>query len=294
MNNKANILVFGASGFVGHHTVARLSNNGWKVFAQCLPDEKPVPYVGVNWFPCDLRQGIQENLLPDDCDSIIYLAQSPEFRTFPEGADCVFAINVAAVMSSIEYARKLGARRFIFASTGSIYDQNRVPCREADLVTTTARRGFYAASKLAAELLLRPYEVCMSVIILRLFTPYGKGLNSSMLLPELVRRVREKKPIDLHGQDGMLMNPIYIDDLSRLMEKCLVYEKSVTLNVAGSEIVSLREVSSYIGEVLGISPIFNINQGPAPVLVGDISLLKQELGFFPKVSMKEGISSWLG
>lgn len=293
MKNKPKALIFGASGFIGRHTVAMLSRNDWDVFAQCLPGEESALPQGVKWFSCDLRKGLCEDLLPPTCDTVIYLAQSPEFRNFPEGAESVFAINVEAVFRSIEYARKTGARRFIYASSGSVYDQNEVPCHESDLLDVTASRGFYAASKLATELLLRPYAGFMSIITLRLFMPYGPGLNPTMLLPEVVRRVRENIPIDLHGQDGMLINPIYIDDLTRTIGYCLNYEKTVTLNVGGAETLSLREISLCIGDVLGIPPLFNIKNEPSPVMVGDISALKREFGFSPKISMKEGISLWL-
>ncbi len=294
MNPNTNVLVLGASGFIGSHLVPHLAGRGMNVFAQCLERDTYVEIPGVQWFVADLRDINAINSFPSECDSVIYLSQSPEFRNFPEGADSVFDINVAAALRAIEYARKAGARRFVFASTGSVYDQNGTPCRESDPLAVTEQRSFYAASKLAAELLLQPYMECMSVIILRLFMPYGQGLNPSMLLPELIRRVRERLPIDLHEQDGMLINPIYIDDLTQSIEKCLTYDKSITLNVAGSEAVSLRELSSHIGDILGIPPVFNIKPVPALVLVGEISLLKRELGFVPKTSIKEGLSLWVG
>lgn len=294
MTTSAPIIILGASGFIGSHLVARLAGRGMNVFAQRLERDTYLEIPGVQWFVADLRDVNAINSFPSECDSVIYLAQSPEFRNFPEGADSVFDINVAAALKAIEYARKSGARRFIFASSGSIYDQKRTPSRESDPLAVTEQRSFYAASKLASELLLQPYMKCMSVVILRLFTPYGLGLSPSMLLPELVRRVRENIPIDLHGQDGMLINPIYIDDLTLLIGKCLTYDTSITLNVAGPEAVSLRELSSHIGDILGIPPVFNIKSGPAPVLIGDISLLKRELGFVPQTSIKEGLSLWLG
>jgi len=293
MQTAPTVLLLGASGFVGQHTVKSLCSSGWNVYAQHLPNEKIASFLAGHWFPCDLRNISFTDSLPSNCDSVIFLAQSPEFRNFPDGAESIFDINVSAVFKTIEYARKAGARRFIFASTGSIYDDSSVLGREIDPISVTTKRGFYAASKLAAEILLKPYSECMSVIILRLFMPYGPGLNPNMLLPELVRRVREGIPIDLHGQDGMVINPIYIDDLTQLLEKCLSYEKSITLNIAGADVVSLRDIGLLIGDILGIPPKFNNISGAAPVLAGDISLLKQELEFVPKISIKEGLSRWL-
>lgn len=296
MSGRTNIKTFilGASGFVGSHLIARLAASGFKVITQRMEGESVPETPGVEWIAADLRAVDAIKDFPTDCDSVIYLAQSPEFRNFPEGAESMFDVNVAAAFRAIEYAQKAGARRFIFASSGSVYDQKETPGRESDPLVLTEQRSFYAASKLAAELLLQPYAECMSVMILRLFMPYGQGLNPSMLLPELIRRVRERLPIDLHEQNGMLINPIYIDDLTRLIEKCLTYDKSITLNVAGSEAVSLRELSSHIGDILGIAPVFNIKPGPAPVLIGDISLLKREFGFVPQTSIVEGLSLWLG
>lgn len=293
MNNK-NVLIIGASGFIGKHAVKHLSASGWQVYAQCLPDEIPTPFPSVVWLPCDLRDTNCMRVWPEQCNSIIYLAQSPEWRIFPDGAKDVFDVNVAAVIRTVEYARNAGTQHFVFASSGSIYSQKVQPAQENDLLDIDAQRNFYAASKLATELLIKPYASLMSIINLRLFSPYGLGLNPKMLISQLVHRVQEREAIDLHGRDGMRINPIAVADVIKVLERCLTLENSVTLNVAGPDSLTLREIGETIGAVVGIAPQFTTHpEQSAPVIVGDTTALYEHLGWTPQTPFEAGIKAWL-
>lgn len=294
MKTKSNILILGASGFIGQHIVKHLANSSWKVYAQCLPNETPSSLPDVIWLPCDLRNANCVQTWPEKCDSIIYLAQSPEWRVFPDGAKDVFEVNVAAVIRTIEYARNVEAQHFIFASSGSVYDQTTQPSREDDRFDIGAQRNFYAASKLATELLIKPYTSLMSIINLRLFSPYGLGLNPKMLISQLVHRVQERKAIDLHGKDGMQINPVAVADVTRVLERCLTLENSATFNVAGPDRLTLRRVSEIIGLTVGIAPQFTAHpEQRVPVLVGDTTALLKQLGWAPQIPFETGIRAWL-
>ena len=201
------ILILGASGFIGKHAVRKFLASGYNVFAQHLPTENPPNIPEASWFPCDLREQGFTKSFPQEVDTIIYLAQSPDWRSFPDGASDVFQVNVAAAFQTTEYARQAKAGRLIFASTGSIYGQHAAPIHEED-VRTEKVASFYAASKLATELLLNQYHIILPVINLRLFMPYGEGQHEKMLIPNLVNRVKDNIPIDLHGNDGLIINPI--------------------------------------------------------------------------------------
>lgn len=197
-------------------------------------------------------------------------------------------------MRTAEYARNAGASRMIFMSSGSVYSQSDRIAQEDDALYPGSSFSFYTASKLAAELLLKPYSSLFSVITLRLFMPYGPDQNATMLLPVLVRRVQEKKTIILHGKDGLFANPVYVADVVETLYRCLTINQSATLNIAGPEILTLREIANHIGKVLKIEPRFETNPDISPkTIVGNTNALRAILGWSPPTDFKEGISKWL-
>lgn len=293
--SKQIVLVIGAMGFIGRHVVTHLAAQGHTVYATHFPTKTP-PLTASNiiWIPCDLTNKDHVALWPTRCHSVIYLAQSRLWRDFPTGAADTFEINVAAVIRAVEYARQSGVQRFIYTSSGTVYTQTRQPACENEVINFTKSRSFYAASKLAAELLLGPYADFFSLIILRLFVPYGPGQNPKMLIPRLVQQVRQGEPIRLHGQNGLQANPVAVVDVAETLEHCLTLNQSVTLNVAGPHILSLREMGSQIGKILDIAPNFQPkpDQTP-PVVVGDTTLLQHTLDWKPQTSFETGLRAWL-
>jgi nucleoside-diphosphate-sugar epimerase len=288
------ILVFGGTGFIGRHVLAHLAARHLPLGATHLPAEAPPAISGVTWIPCDLTASDAADRWPPRCETVIFLAQSAQWRSFPAGALDVFRVNIAAAVRAIEYACRADAQRFIFASTGSVYTQRRQPTREDEPFALNTPREFYVASKLAAEVLLGPYARLLNVIILRLFMPYGPGQSHTMLIPQLVRRVREGRPIDLQGVDGLRANPVAVADVAETLERCLSLPASATLNLAGPETLSLRQMGECIGRVLGQAPRFQTHpdQEP-PVLVGDTTLLRAALGWAPATDFESGLRRWL-
>ena len=294
LTQKQTILVVGAEGFIGQHTVTRLISAGHTVYATHFARIEAPAIPEATWLPCDLTTSDFTNNWPASCDTIIYLAQSPAWRTFPEGAANVFEVNVSAALRTAEYARQASGRRFIFASSGSIYTQTVQPAKEAEVINLHQPRSFYAASKLATELLLGPYSVLFSVIILRFFVPYGPGQDPKMLIPSLVKRIQTGQPISLHGTDGLKANPTAAADVAETLERCSSLDQSATLNVAGPDILTLREIGVSLGNVLSLSPQFEVqpDQSP-PVLVGDTKTLRKTLGWAPQTSFEVGARAWL-
>jgi nucleoside-diphosphate-sugar epimerase len=288
------VLVIGGSGFIGGHALPALVARGHPVFATHSPGRAPAGLPGVAWIPFDLSRGCGADW-PGDCETIVYLAQSRRWRCFPDEADDIFQVNVASVFGAVEHARQTGARRLIFASTGSVCSQTTRPAREADPVNLDVPRSLYVASKLAAEILLRAYRESLAVITLRLFVPYGPGQNPDMLIPRLLRSVREGQPVHLHGEDGLRCNPVAAPEVAEALCRCLELDTTVTLNVGGPEVLTLREIATHIGRAVGREPRFEVRPDQAaPVLVGDTAALRSALGWAPSVPFEGGLRDWLG
>ncbi len=277
------VLLTGATGFVGSHLLKALSEH--EVFG-LHRGERPAKSPGVTWIAQDLRDSLSEEL-PEQVDAVIHLAQSRHYREFPERADDIFGINVQSTFRLLDYARKAGASRFVFASTGGLYaPSDEDSLAEDDPVDPL---NFYLGSKYAAEVLVTKYQEHFTTILCRLFFVYGAGQPDTMLISSLVSRVARGEPIDLFGPDGLIVNPIYVSDVVRALSGALSLEGSQLLNVAGSEVLTLREVGEAIGGALGRAPLFDEKPPREPTrLVGKIDRLTELLGS-PQVTFQEGI-----
>lgn len=262
------ILITGAQGFVGRYLVGALEQSH-EVFA--LYRGEDVPIGKAVWLRCQLGAALQMNALPHAIDAIVHLAQSRRYRDFPEGVEDVFAVNVASTVALLRYATRAGARQFILASTASVYTATSEPQAED---APLAPEGFYAASKLAAEVLARPFSTRMKVCSLRLFFPYGPG-QKERLMSELIGRVAGGRPVTLKGSSGgLVFNPTYISDVVGIIQRSLEEVWSGTLNVASPETMSIRDVAQCIGTLLGKPPLFETIEGTEPLpIVPDLAAL---------------------
>jgi len=286
------VFVIGAGGFVGRHVVRHLASHGLRVVAATRAGSNPPPVDGVEWVAAELDSE-NASTWPARYDAVVYLAQSGRWREFPLGADDVVRVNVAAVQRAADHARSAGGKRFIHMSSGTVYAQTKEPAREDEPIPISAPRSFYAASKLAAEILLGSYSPYFGMIQLRLFMPYGTGQNERMLLPLIVSKVRDGVTVDLHGSEGLTCNPIAVRDVAETVRRCLTLDGSHTLNVAGPEQLTLRQIAGLIGTAVGREPVFTNKPGTAPVIVGDTSRLQAALGWQPPIRFAEGVKEWI-
>jgi nucleoside-diphosphate-sugar epimerase len=278
------ILVTGATGFIGSHLVPVLAATN-EIHAITRGPHADVP--GVEWIEHDLRDPIENAPLPTRIDTVVHLAQSRRYRDFPGGAPDIFALNVGSTFELVEYARRAGATRFVFTSTGGVYGHGDERFVEEDVVNPI---NFYLASKHAAETILAPYVTQLHTIVLRLFFVYGPG-QGQMLISSLARKVLAGEPITIEGDPGIRINPLYVDDAVRVLERTLQHDASLLCNVAGHETVTISDLVHVLGDIVGRAPaIEHIPADHNGDIVGDTKRMEEELGVTPRVSLHDGLS----
>lgn len=281
-----NILLTGASGLVGKHLLPLLTERS-RVW--CLGRHQGADLKNVCWIETDLSGDLLVNELPSQVDAVIYLAQSRRFRNFPEDASDVFAVNTKAPFLLADWAQKALVKTFIYASTGGVYAPSTAPLDEDSALHNREEMGFYPASKLAAEHLLAPYSSCFNVFVLRPFFIYGPGQSEGMLVPRLIDSLRTQKPIYLSNNQGFRFNPIYVSDFCDAVLRALEVERSATVNIAGPEILSLRQMVEIAAEALGTAPLFEtISNDPGGDMASSLEFQKALL-CEPIVKVREGI-----
>lgn len=283
------ILITGASGLIGLPTVRRLSREH-RVYALARTMPAEPTEANVRWLQGDLTHAWPCVDLPEHVDVVIHLAQSYRFRDFPAAASDIFTVNVTSTLRLLDYARQAGVRQFMYASSGGVYGSSPCPLTESQALPVSERLNFYLVTKCCAEALVRQYAAFFITTILRPFFVYGVAQRPDMLMPRLIDSVRAGRPITLASSEGIRLNPIYHLDCVEVLERCLTLQESHTLNVAGSEVLTLRQIGAMIGEVVGRQAHFIVTPESPGDVVGDTSKLTSLLHYRPRVAFRQGIT----
>jgi nucleoside-diphosphate-sugar epimerase len=279
------VLITGAGGFVGSHLLERLDGQ-----YELFPVVRQEPEAAGSWVVQDLTKPLDLSVLPKRIDAVIHLAQSPRYREFPNGAKDVYAVNVQSTFELLEYARGAGARMFVLASSGGVYGYSYETLVET---SPTKPLNFYLTSKHMAESLVANYQAFFCTVVLRFFFVYGPG-QGRMLVPTLIEKVQKGDQISIAGRPGQRINPIHVADAVEVFPPVLELGQSDIFNVAGEEVVSIRDLVGVIEEATGESAhVRHVEPEQAGDLVADNSRMKELLGVQPGVSLLDGIRSML-
>jgi nucleoside-diphosphate-sugar epimerase len=250
-------LITGSTGLIGKELLPLLIRDRWELYTLSRRHSEKEFYSFKN-IKCDLLDEWALDKFPKKVDIVIHLAQSEHFRDFPNYAEHIFCVNTLSTIRLLQYARKAGAKAFILASSGGVYSHGDKRFKEDKPISAKGDLGFYAGTKLCSEVLAENYTSYMSIIILRFFFVYGPGQRSSMLIPRLLRSVRSGKPILLHGQNGIRINPIYVTDAAKAVFHTLDLKESQKINIGGIEILTIRQICEQISKILRKEPFFEI------------------------------------
>jgi len=286
-----NILITGSGGLIGHELISQLKgqNTIWAIGRNATFAEEP----NIHHIKLDLSDDWDEKLLPENVDVIYHLAQSEHFREFPDRALDVFKVNTLSTVKLLDYAYKKKVKKFIYASSGGIYGFGDTGFTEDHEIAAHGDLGFYIGTKLCSEILVENYFQHFDINIIRFFFVYGPRQRKTMLIPRLISNVQEGKAIPLQGAEGIRVNPVYVEDASRALIKCMDVQGSHKINIGGKEVLSLKQICEAIGEIVGKKPVFDVNANTEPKNVyGDISRMNKLLGE-PKTSFKEGITKMI-
>jgi len=286
-----NILVTGATGLIGSSLLKPLANI-FEVHATSRSKAND-KIANVTWHHVNLNDDFDFKVLPTNIDAVIYLAQSENYRDFPKKAVDIFEINTVKLLKMLDYAREAGVKKFIYASSGGVYGSGEYGFSEEITVPANGANGFYLSSKLCSEVLADNYKQFMDVVILRLFFVYGKIQKPTMLMPRLVTNVKNGNPINLQGNNGILLNPVHVSDAVSSVIAALELKGFHKINVAGPEVISLKKICEMIGDKIGVEPIFEYDLKSKPKnLIGDIDNMTRLLSA-PRCFLYKGLNEMI-
>ncbi len=242
------------------------------------PKEVPMSFLGkinlkYGFVKFDQELNIEKGL-PRKVKNIfhIYEAYSGPFTK-------IFMANVTTTLLLLEWAKKVGASKFILLSSGEVYGHGE------NIIENNPYnpRSFYATTKFHAETISRYYHKNFEVKILRLFFPYGKNLQQGYLY-NLIESLKNTGVIET---DYEAICPTFIDDIIEPMIKLRDQSGNAIYNICGSSI-PVSELVKEISSTTGRAP--KKTSTGKTILCGNCSRAKAELGY-KETSLKDGIQT---
>ncbi|MEW6171991.1 MAG: GDP-mannose 4,6-dehydratase [Bacillota bacterium] len=201
--------------------------------------------------------------------------------------------NVTGTLNLLDLCREFGVKKFILASTSSLYGKdNTMPYRED--ANTDNPLSPYAASKKAAEALCYTYHYLygIDVTVLRYFTVYGPAGRPDMSFFRFIQWINEEKPLLIYGDGKQSRDFTYVEDIARGTIAALRPLGYETINLGSDRPVVLMDAVRLIEELLGKKAKLEFH-GPQPADVtatwADINKARNLLGWEPKLTLEEGL-----
>ncbi|OBJ50243.1 hypothetical protein A9W95_24435 [Mycobacterium sp. 1423905.2] len=163
-------------------------------------------------------------------------------------ADHCNRINALGAMELAGAAAQRGVARFIHLSTANMYAQSDSPRTESDLVFPHQLGTAYFVSKLAGEVYVSNIaeRTGMTVLILRIASPYGPGEPMAKVIPTFLRLAAAGKPLRMVNGGVARYNYVHVKDVAIIVAKAVNSGSGGIYNVASGEHISVLELGQLI------------------------------------------------
>jgi UDP-glucuronate 4-epimerase len=226
--------------------------------------------------------------------AVINLAARAGVRQSVENPWVYFETNVTGTLNLLELCREFGVKKFVQASTSSLYGaRNPQPFREdAD---TDGPLSPYAASKKAAEALCYTYHYLygLDLSVLRYFTVYGPAGRPDMSLFRFVQWISEGRPVVVYGDGKQSRDYTYVDDIAWGTIAALRPLGYEVINLGSDEPIVIMDAIRLVEELVGKKAVIEHQpRHPADVLAtwADIGKAERLLGWRPQFPFQEGVA----
>ena len=294
MQVKGKVLVTGGAGFIGREVVKQLQQNGY-VVTVLDKAEKPDDFVNVKYIRGDLQNAAKCVVACAGQDFVIHLAAKPRIPESFIDPDSYFDDNVTGTKNILTAASAVGIRKFVYASSSSIYGNNPAPHKPFHKPDPL---NYYSMTKLFGEHLCKQYKNMFNLnyTILRFFTVYGDEQpdddNKGLMISKFYRLAAEGKPLTVHGDGQYKRDYIHVSDVAKACISSVESRvKSEIFNVGTGENISVNEVIDILKEFFPDLKIENEEKpkGYASETLADISKAKKLLGWKPQINIHDGI-----
>jgi UDP-glucuronate 4-epimerase len=306
------ILVTGGAGFIGSHVSERLLRDGHHVLIvdelndyyspalkqanlALVHDAGPIVFDESDICDEGRIMGLLEGYRPE---AIVHLAARAGVRPSLEQPLLYERVNVSGTLVLLEACRKFGVRKFVFASSSSVYGAaSRVPFSEEDPVNWPVSP--YAATKLAGEKICYTYSHLYGIrtVCLRLFTVFGPRQRPDLAIRKFTDLIARDKPVPVFGDGSSGRDYTYIEDIVAGIVAALNHESAYEIfNLGNSHPVNLltlvRTLEDAIGKRADIQWLPE-QPGDVPITYANIEKAGRLLRYSPRTPFTVGIRKFV-
>ncbi len=303
----AHVLVTGAAGFIASRICDFLLDEGTEVtgidILNDIYDRRLKEYRlkllsgrdGFHFSKTDITDfdSLEKLFAAEQFDAVINIAGIPGVRLSMKDPWLYLNVNTGGTLNLLECCRRHDVKKFILASTSSIYGEN-APFPTTEEAPSDKPLQPYSASKKGAEAECHAYHYLydIDVTIFRFFTVYGPAGRPDMAIYRFVRWITEGEPILLNGDGNQTRGFTYVDDIAR---GCILGLKNVgyeIMNLGGHESISINDLIRKLEGMIGKKAIIEhrpVVKADMLANLADISKARQLLGWDPLVDLDEGL-----
>jgi GDP-4-dehydro-6-deoxy-D-mannose reductase len=295
------ILVTGANGFVGHHVVRELHNNGYTVISTGKEASEELAPLVEKHYSVDLTDATSVDTIDfSNVDGIIHLAGLAAVGPSFDNPMLYISANMGMEVNLYEAARKQNASpRFVVVSSGSLYDAKvTMPITELSPIKPSSP---YAVSKIGQEQLVAYYgNRGFESVVARPFNHIGPGQNTGFILPDLAKQIIEAKK---NGAKTIKVGTLtterdYTDvrDIARAYR--LLFEKGKageTYNICSGKSISGQTILDTLlavteAEITAETDPTLVRPVDTSLIYGDSSKLSKDTGWTPEISFEKTVA----
>lgn len=311
---KKNIIVTGGAGFLGSHLCDILVKRARVI---CLDDfstglEQNIHHLlkhpDFEFLKHDLTEPIDllqfEELKPFEVQTqgiqeIYHLASPTSPKFYHANPIETLLANSDATRNALELARKYQAD-FLFFSSSAVYgepqDDTPFPEQYWGYVDPVGPRSAYVEGKRFAESLVTNYRKVYSLNakIMRVFNTYGPQmrLDDGRMIPDIVRNAMQGKPVTVYGTAADTSTFCFVSDTLEAAVRLMASHEYGPINVGNPEVVRIGDIARKIIDLLKSPSTVRFSPHlpyTAAQGIPNIHRAKEKLGWFPVVSLDEGL-----
>jgi nucleoside-diphosphate-sugar epimerase len=294
------VLLTGASGFIGRHTIPSILKRGYEVHAAFYTAHPlSMHNKSLFWHQCNLMNTDQQRSLlaevkPTHLLHFAWYMTPEKYWTSPE--------NLRWVQTSLDLLInfvEVGGKRAVLAGTCAEYDWSYGYCSEK--VTPLRPATLYGTCKHSLQEILKHFsqQTGLSSAWGRIFFLYGPHEHPDRLVPSVIRSLLQGKPAHCsHG--NQIRDYLYVQDAADAFVALLESNVSSCVNIASGYPIVIRDLVYKTADQFRRRDLIQLDALPAPeneppLLVADVSRLTNEVGWFPKYNLEQGLEetiSW--
>lgn len=319
-----NILITGAAGFIGSYLSKRLIEENYNVIGidnlsdyyditlkenriKDLYNKDNFTFIKEDINNYDLVKNIFDKYKPN---IVIHLAASAGVRYSSINPDLYINNNINGFYNILKLSKEYNIEHFIFASSSSVYGNcNKLPLKEK--YVTINQESIYASTKLCDEAIACSFSKIfnMPVTAIRPFTVYGPFGRPDMAYFSFTNNLLNKKEISLYNNGDLKRDYTYISDAIDGIYSIIVNKPKDlynAYNIGGSKQYTTKDLINILKRELIDNKLVDsnynfdeyikftsMNKGEVYETYADISKMKKDFNYNPKISLEEGIKVFI-